>query len=239
VARFEATTPWALSPLKTVTKNISEPSDNVITINLETDEPESAVYPRVTIKPTGLVVKIDDELNEHSDMMYNTVYYNGTYYYWRPSVPEQRSDTTKPDFEWKVVEVDHSYTDSDKWEDNTIYYYKGTNTYYWLEYYAFHKELGKPNLTTTGVLLTNTHTDYFNKSQTLPSTEIINNALGEEIILDGANRVVSSSHETRIFGDDFVGWTWLPLYDGLNEITVVGNCEVTLEYRYPIKCGEF
>ena len=69
----------------------------------------------------------------------------------------------------------------------------------------------------------------------------------KKVVLDGANKVVSnysideSGKETmdiRIFGDDF-SWNWIPLYEGKNELSFVGNCTVTIEYRYPIKCGEF
>lgn len=68
--------------------------------------------------------------------------------------------------------------------------------------------------------------------------QIKNNGAGETIIIDGANRVISSSL-TRIFGEDFVGWNWLPLYNETNTITVTGNCTVKFEWREPRKVGEF
>jgi phage-related protein len=70
------------------------------------------------------------------------------------------------------------------------------------------------------------------------TTTIKNNIAGEIITINCANRIISSSRATgRIFGDDF-NWTWLPLYDGENQITVAGNCTVEFEYRTVIKCGE-
>ena len=60
----------------------------------------------------------------------------------------------------------------------------------------------------------------------------------ETIIIDGANKVLSSSSTKRIFGDDF-NWDWLPLYDGKNELIIEGNCEVTIEFREIRKVGEW
>ena len=87
-------------------------------------------------------------------------------------------------------------------------------------------------INTTGVVLTNTHNG---KEQKLI---IKNNQNDEKIILDGANKVTSSSYPNRILGDDFT-WNWLSLVEGENTIGVIGNCTVTLEWREPIKCGEF
>jgi hypothetical protein len=42
----------------------------------------------------------------------------------------------------------------------------------------------------------------------------------------------------RILGNDF-NQQWLELYDGKNEITVEGNCEVTLSWREARKVGEY
>ena len=85
---------------------------------------------------------------------------------------------------------------------------------------------------------TNKHTDLFNVSKSYSSLELTHNTSGERIVVDGANKIISSSSTRRIFGDDF-NWVWLELYDGKNEITVQGNCTVTLEYRTVVKCGEY
>jgi hypothetical protein len=67
---------------------------------------------------------------------------------------------------------------------------------------------------------------------------IKNNTGSEKIVIDGANRIISSSNTRRIFGDDF-NWKWLEMYDGTNEIIVEGNCTVTLEWREVRKVGEY
>jgi hypothetical protein len=66
-----------------------------------------------------------------------------------------------------------------------------------------------------------------------------NNTATETVVVDGANQIISSTNTKRIFGYDFINWTWLPLYDGKNELTVDGNCTVTLEYREIRKVGEY
>ena len=88
------------------------------------------------------------------------------------------------------------------------------------------------------VKFTNKHTDLLNNSKSYSSLELANNNSGEKIIVDGANKIISSSSTKRIFGDDF-NWVWLELYDGKNELTVNGNCTVTIEYREVRKIGEY
>lgn len=72
-----------------------------------------------------------------------------------------------------------------------------------------------------------------------PSTDIIilNNYPDENIIIDGANKIISTS-SSRIVGDDF-SWNWLALRRGENTIQVTGNCEISFEWRDPIKIGQF
>lgn len=93
---------------------------------------------------------------------------------------------------------------------------------------------------TTNITLKNIHTDFFNKSRELVPVVIKNNKSSETLVIDGANKIVSSNRVGgRIFGDDFENWRWLELYDGKNEIVVDGNCEVTLEWREVRKIGEY
>lgn len=92
----------------------------------------------------------------------------------------------------------------------------------------------------TNITLKNIHTDFFNKSRELAPVVIKNNKSSETLVIDGANKIVSSNRVGgRIFGDDFENWRWLELYDGKNEIVVDGNCEVTLEWREVRKIGEY
>lgn len=126
--------------------------------------------------------------------------------------------------------------------ENTAYF-NGT-TYYWktapgTDEAYFNSSTTNPNLNTTSVRITNTHTDLLNKKTVLSPVIIKNNTSTEKVVLDGANKIISSSNTKRIFGDDFVNWQWLELYDGKNEITIEGNCEVTLQWREARKIGEY
>lgn len=199
-AVWDSTSPFALSDLYTVTQNVTNSINNKIIINIDTDD-NKPVYPRVTMDhgyngAHRTVVRIADGtiLTRMSDMVENTVYYNGVTYYW-------------------------------KTEDSTDSAY-------------FHSSTTNPNLTTTSVRITNKHTDFFNQSTTLTPTVVKNNNNSEKVVLDGANKIVSSNSVNRIFDDDF-NLVWLPLLDGKNEITIEGNCMVTIEYREPRKIGEF
>ena len=202
-AVFESLTPYAFSALQTVTKDVSDPSDNTFPINLETDDPENAVFPKVTIQQ---------------------------------------------DIVTSVVEIDHAMTDQDEWQEGTVYHYAAGNQYYWVDVNGT-KQTQSTNtsgIETTGIVITNTYADD-NQISHRVTTKVKNNTKGEIVILDGANKVISSSRTTRIFDEDFYGsfddsfvhWNWLPLYKGKNEIKVIGNCTVKIEYRYPIKCGEY
>ena len=243
-AIWDSISPFCLSDLHTVTKTISSPADNKITINIDTDD-NKPVCPRITIKHNGLVVRIpnDTVYTATTDMVPNTVYFNGATYYWKSS--GRTSATTPPNYDWDVVDVDRAITNNDVLDAETIYRYTNmsaapTTTYYWIDPHHFHSQDGgvSPALTTTSVRLTNTHTDFFKQSKVLPSVIVQNNNSTEQVVLDGANRLLSSSSVRRIFGDDF-NWHWLELYDGKNEITVEGNCEITFEWRTVIKCGEY
>lgn len=199
-AVWDSTSPFALSDLYTVTQNVTNSINNKIIINIDTDD-NKPVYPRVTMDhgyngAHRTVVRIADGtiLTRMSDMVENTVYYNGVTYYW-------------------------------KTEDSTDSAY-------------FHSSTTNPNLTTTSVRITNKHTDFFNQSTTLTPTVVKNNNNSEKVVLDGANKIVSSNSVNRIFDDDF-NLVWLPLLDGKNEITIEGNCMVTIEYRCPRKVGEY
>lgn len=244
VATFEAITPYAMSDLYTVTKTISTATDHKITIEIDTDEPQSAVCPRVTIQHDGSnFVRIADgtSLNFNSQMLPNTAYFNGSTFYWKPSVANLRTSTTMPTTDYNknwIVKVATKAPTMKEMEDQTIYLYGGT--YYWIDPpYTFRSSTTNPNLETTSVKFVNTHYDYFNVPKVLDAVAVQNNTLDEKIMLDGANKIVSSTNTRRIFGDDFVDWRWLELYDGKNEIAVEGNCTVTLEYREIRKVGEY
>lgn len=199
-ATFEAVTPYAMSNPEPKQQIISDYTNNKITIEINTDD-NQPVYPRITINHgydsvPHSVIRIANGVsyNNLTDMVPNTVYFNGTTYYWKTA------PSTDP-----------------------VY---------------FHSSTSNPKLSTTGVRITNKHTDLINPMGTLDALIIKNNTPTEEIIIDCANKIISSLNTKRIFGDDF-NWKWLELYDGKNEITIEGNCEVTIEWREVRKVGEY
>lgn len=191
VCEFSSVAPYAFSDLQT--KTIDGTTSEPIQLKICTDEPESCICPRITIKQDNVT---------------------------------------------SVVEVSHTMTEQDEWLDNTVYHYGGI--YYWADAEGVRhtSTTNDSGFETTSVAISNTYTDG-NGDKKTTKTKIINNIKDETVVLDGANKVVSSSRTNgRIFGDDF-NWQWLPLFDGENTISVVGNCTTTFEYREIRKVGEF
>ena len=116
VATFEAITPYAMSDLYTVTKTISSATDNKIIVNIDTDD-NKPVCPRITIQQLGSVIKIPagTVYTEKSDMVENTVYYNGSTYYWKtmPSTDSVyfHSSATNPSLGTTSVRITNIHTD--------------------------------------------------------------------------------------------------------------------------------
>jgi hypothetical protein len=237
-ATWDSISPFALSDLYTVTKIITA-ADNKITINIDTDD-NKPVYPRVTIQHRGTVISIPagTTLNMYSDMVPNAVYHNGTTYYWKSDTPTLATGVTEPNYGWAKVTRDAAYTETDEIKEETVYYYTSDQKYRWIDPYTFKSSTSDPKLATTGVKITNKHYDFFNQSSPPVVISVKNNTATETVVIDGANKIISSTNTRRIFGDDF-DWTWLPLYDGQNELTVEGNCTVILEYREVRKVGEY
>ena len=203
VATFESAHPYAFSPLYTYSQNVVNTAHQKFTININTDEEESAIYPRVTITQNNSVLVYVDH-----PMIVNRVW------------------------------VDNDYI------DGTVYYYAATGDYYYNQHNAdgsIVATVTKTNPVTantkTSVIIKNVHTDE-DSGIHITDLRIKNNSAGETIVLDGANKVISSSATKRIFDNDFINWQWLPLYNGKNEITVIGNCDIKLEYRAIRKIGE-
>ena len=225
---------------------------NEITINIDTDD-NKPVYPRITINhgygatsvPHTVVPLLPhitfSNLVDMQDYVENTVYYNDAkkVYYWKTTEPVWRSESTKPNYDgWNTVEVKRAYTIEDDYANNTFYHYADGNIYYWIDPYSFHSSSNNPNLQTTSIKITNQHYDFFGVASTPITTIVKNNAGTEKIVLDCANKIVSSDRVRRIFGDDF-NLQHIELYDGRNEITIDGNCEITLEWREIRKIGEY
>ena len=143
-----------------------------------------------------------------------------------------------------IVKADHAMNYNEDHILGTVYEYGGT-------YYYISKDekddqgnnkliitSTKPtDWSTTGVLIENIVKNPKTGEVIQNFKTIIANDIAQEtVILDGANRVISSSRESRIFADDF-NWNWMPLLPGDNNIKVTGSCTVKLEWREPRKVG--
>lgn len=202
IATFSSAHPYVFSPLYTYSQSVVNTAHKKFTIDTDSDEEESAIYPRITIKQNNSVIVYVDH----------------------PMI------------------VNNAWVDSD-YIDGTVYYYAVTSDYYYNKHNTdgsivatITKTNPVTNDTKTSVVIKNVNTDEYGKVHT-SYLRIKNNSAGETIVLDGANRVVSSSAIKRIFGNDF-DWQWLPLYNGKNEITVIGNCNIEFAYREIRKIGE-
>lgn len=115
-AVWNSISPFALSDLYTVTKTISNPTDNKITIEIDTDD-NKPVYPRITITEKGSVVRIPSGtvLTYLSDMVENTAYFNGTTYYWKTEDSTDpiyfKSSITNPNLSTTSVRFRNTHTD--------------------------------------------------------------------------------------------------------------------------------
>lgn len=183
-------------------------------------------------------VEVSREYTNTDTFATNTFYhyeYEGMYYWKKGGV--FYAEPSRPVYgDWKTKPGTKIYTQNDTFEEKTIYSYN--NNYYWMAPYSFYKSSNKPSLNTTSVKITNR---LIESEKVLATATMIvkNNTATEKIVVDGANRVISSINTRRIFGDDFERWAWLPLFDGENHIAVEGNCDVTIEFREVRKVGEW
>lgn len=188
VCDFECVSPYAYSPIETITKAITSPT--TLTINCQSDEQSAYIYPKITIEedPVSVVVRISSTLA-------------------------------------KTILNDNNYVEGTVYYDDTNYYWKKDGVSY-----------GPLTANTSGI--NTTSVSIWNKTTSTQSnaTIIKNRVRGEKIVIDGANKVISTG-STAVIGDDF-NWNWMPLAIGNNTIEIIGNCKVTFEYREIIKCGD-
>lgn len=87
VCEFESISPYAYSPINTITRTITAPT--TLTINCQSDEQSAYIYPKITIEedPTSVVVNITSNMASSifndNNYIEGTVYCDGTNYYWK------------------------------------------------------------------------------------------------------------------------------------------------------------
>jgi hypothetical protein len=80
-------------------------------------------------------------------------------------------------------------------------------------------------------------TDLFILNKTTKELAIVSNIAVDEVITINNNHLIYSSKGTRIFGKDF-NLVWPRLVPGENVITTAGTGTLKITYRYPIKIGD-
>ena len=228
---MESSHPYAWSRKMEITKEINIPTPLTITNN--SDEYLKPIYPTVTIKfsDTNIYLPIvDDPMSNNYVMIPNVIYkWNDGYYI---NLVSEGQKIKLPD---PAISMEGTIASGDSLDK---YYYfiqdgviaKGIKTndnkYAW------------QIITEVGVAI-----QIENKTMGI-STIVTGAAIGETIILDGANKVISSYikvngalvQNTKIIGNHF-NWKWLPLSYGENNIVVTGNCEIKIEWLEPRKVG--
>ena len=236
-AEFESSNPYAWSQKIEVTKQIVEPTEFTLTCN--SDEYNKLIYPKVTINFSGDNVYLpinENPMVDQYQMMHNVIYiYNDKYYINIDGNKNQISG---------IFSSDISNQTSDGSTLGKYYYFPGNKTIY--KGIAIENDDGTASydwevVTTVGagVEIKNSYT--INKENKTTITELVGNALNEEVILDGANKVLASSISSnnaigRIIGDDF-NWVWMSIAEGENKFTVTGNCTIKFEWIEPRKVG--
>lgn len=228
VVTFENISPYAYSPVKTLTKTITTPEE--IIINCQTDVYEKYLYPKIQlIVGDSLYLEVDENpLADTYVMLDNAVYkYNNNYYVKVNGQKQTLSGIFSTDIENQTADV----TTYGKYYLclTDLYIYKGIindNSIYTWE---------RLNRTGAGFEIKNT---YYENGQDVSVCTVITDCHKHEVImLDGENRIVSSSETPmRIIGDSF-NWEWMYLIPGKNTITVSGGCTITFQWVEPIKIG--
>ena len=236
---METTHPYAFSRKMEITKQISTPTP--LTIISNSDEYLKPIYPTVTIRfsDTDIYMPVNtDPTSDNYVMIPNVIYkWNNGYHVNLPS-------------EGGKVELDPnnpviSPMSSVKAENYTLDGY-----YYFTQDGVIAKAIGiqdnEGQWKYEWKIITEVGAAVKIENTTVGTSTIVTGAATKEtIILDGANKVISSYkningdlvQNTKIIGNHF-SWEWLPLNYGDNNITITGNCEIKLEWLEPRKVGD-
>lgn len=246
---METTHSYAFSRKMEITKQISNPTPLTITSN--SDEYLKPIYPTVTIKFSDKDIYMPVDTDPRADnylMIPNVIYkWNEGYHVNLPS-------------EGGKVELEPNNPVISPMDKETIkeVIYKKDGYYYFpqegviaqkvvmkdKEGQEIKDDKGQPQyewkvITEVGAAV------QIDNITAGTSTIVTGATIGETIVLDGTNKVISAYttingalvQETKIIGNHF-NWKWLPLNYGDNNITITGNCEVKIEWLEPRKVGD-
>ena len=217
-------------------------------VTCNTDEYNKLIYPQVTIKfsDKDIYIPIDkDPTKDNYVMIPNVIYkYDNNYYVNLSSVGEKR----------QLPDPVTSPMDKETIKETV---YKKDGYYYFAQEGVIAQKLEMKDKEGNVINDSNGQPQYewkiitevsaavqIDNATTETSTIVTGGAIGETIILDGTNKIISSYttvsgalvQNTKIIGGHF-NWNWLSLKYGDNNIAITGDCKVKIEWLEPRKVG--
>lgn len=246
---METTHPYAFSRKMEVTQKISSPTPLTITSN--SDEYLKSIYPTVTIKFSDkdiyMPINTDPRVDNYK-MIPNVIYkWNGGYYINLPSVDSKVQLASNNPI---TSNMDSVVISSDNYNLNGYYYFTQEGVI--AQKVTMKDKDGNEikdnngNMQYEWKIITEVGAAVKIENTTAGTDTIVTGAtIKETIVLDGANKVISSYKDvngalvqnTKIIGNHF-NWKWLSLNYGDNNITITGDCEVKIEWLEPRKVGD-
>ena len=226
VVTFEHIAPYAYSLPKSITKTITSPETFLLECCM--DVYEKNLYPRITVTiGDSIFLPVDEDPSAPTfEMLENVAYeYNGNYYINIGGQKHALSVTSnRIENQGTGPEIVNTYCLSTS--DKTVYLgVKLDNDYGWQK------------LITVGAGFEVQNTYYEDGHDVTVKSTVADCFENEVITLDGDNRIISSSRTPmRVVGDSF-NWEWIYLVPGENQITISGDCIVTIEWVEPLKIG--
>ena len=226
VITFENISPYAFSPVKTITKTIATPE--TFTLKCRSDVYEKHLFPRITatIGDSIYLPVTEDPMVDTFEMLDNTVYEYEDRYYVKVDGQKRALSVCPTNIENQTADASIVGTYCLSVTDKTVY--QGVvvdNTYGWK----------KVAVVGAGFEIKNT---YCEDGQDVTVKSVVTDCYANEsITFDGDNKLISSSRTPmRIIGESF-NWEWLYLIPGNNEITISGTGTFVFEWVEPIKIG--
>lgn len=242
---FESSSPYAWSQKFELVKQISNPTTFKITS--ESDEYEKLVYPKISIKFNGGVALPMD------DTMHKEMSEKGNAYEMLPNTIYSYNNGTNEVYYINIKTDDDSYrgtiTTPGSVEPNKFLYENGPYYYYFVNDKVI-KKVSEDNgayvwktvcSLGAGAIIENTYSfKGINPPKQIMTIRGAANTIGnpETIVFDGSNKVIynDNSTTTKIMGNNF-NWEWIGLAPGINNIKIIGDCEVKFEWVEPRKVG--
>ena len=237
---FESHSPYAWSKNFDITKQIS--AKDTFNIECNTDEYNKPIYPKVTITFQGKNPYLPIDVDPTKDLTY-TMIPNVIYSYTKDNATKLyvSLNTTEDIGRYAIQELSKDTPASGDLMDYKYYYFPeenviqkiittknsdGSVVYNWKAVSSI----------SVAIKINNEYT--FNGEVETQETVIAGGAIGETVVLDCQNRIISGMKNgvARIIGDNF-NWKWVQFVAGTNTFTVIGNCTIKFEWVEPRKVG--